>query len=242
MRCIKKIIKSLSAGKDKNQQGFTIVEVMIVLAIAGLILAVVFVAVPALNRNQRNSGRNNDRAFIRTQYDQSLANAGGRVPTTIQYNPNEVNHVGAAGLEKLTTALNSAYSIKPAQILYMQGTNFKSAGVVQFVGGSGCKGRDVTGTLNVAEASSTQVKCESTSPHSGETAVNTEGTWTGFNEADQLLIITGSKCSSTASPQSTGTPKQVKATDIAPSGISSSLAIFYMLEGDSVTYCVDDIN
>ena len=215
---------------------------MIVLAIAGLILAVVFVAVPALNRNQRNSGRNNDRAFIRTQYDQSLANAGGRVPTTIQYNPNEVNHVGAAGLEKLTSSLNAQHSIKPAQILYMQGTNFKTNGIVKFVGGNGCKGRVVgSGTVNTV-ASTSQSNCETTSPHGGETSVTTAGTWTGFNEADQLLIITGSKCSSTASPQRAATSKEVKATDIAPSGISSSLAIFYMLEGDSVTYCVDDIN
>lgn len=38
-----------------NQSGFSIVEVMIVLAIAGLIILVVFLAVPALNRNSRNS-------------------------------------------------------------------------------------------------------------------------------------------------------------------------------------------
>ena len=44
----------------KNSKGFTIIEVLIVLAIAGLIMLVVFLAVPALQRNQRNSSRRSD--------------------------------------------------------------------------------------------------------------------------------------------------------------------------------------
>jgi prepilin-type N-terminal cleavage/methylation domain-containing protein len=40
--------------------GFTIIEVLIVLAIAGLILLIVFLAVPALQRNSRNTGRKED--------------------------------------------------------------------------------------------------------------------------------------------------------------------------------------
>ena len=51
---------------------------MIVLAIAGLILAVVFIAVPALNRNQRNSARTADRNNIRQAVLQVQANTGGR--------------------------------------------------------------------------------------------------------------------------------------------------------------------
>jgi prepilin-type N-terminal cleavage/methylation domain-containing protein len=43
-----------------NQKGFTIIEVLIVLAIAGLILLIVFLAVPALQRNSRNTGIKND--------------------------------------------------------------------------------------------------------------------------------------------------------------------------------------
>lgn len=40
---------------ERKNQGFTIIEVLIVLAIAGLILLVVFLAVPALQRNARNT-------------------------------------------------------------------------------------------------------------------------------------------------------------------------------------------
>ena len=52
-------------NKDKN--GFTIIEVVLVLAIAGLIFLMVFIALPALQRSQRDTQkkkwcRNNDRA------------------------------------------------------------------------------------------------------------------------------------------------------------------------------------
>ncbi len=44
----------------KSGAGFTIIEVLIVLAIAGLILLIVFLAVPALQRNSRNTSIKND--------------------------------------------------------------------------------------------------------------------------------------------------------------------------------------
>lgn len=43
--------------QKKKNSGFTIIEVMIVLAIAGLIMVIVFLAVPALQRNQRDNAR-----------------------------------------------------------------------------------------------------------------------------------------------------------------------------------------
>ena len=43
----------------KKVSGFTIIEVMIVLAIAGLIMVIVFIAVPQLQRNQRDNARQN---------------------------------------------------------------------------------------------------------------------------------------------------------------------------------------
>ncbi len=44
----------------KNQKGFTIIEVALVLAIGALIFLVVFLAVPALQRNQRNDAKKRD--------------------------------------------------------------------------------------------------------------------------------------------------------------------------------------
>lgn len=44
----------------KSAQGFTIIEVVLVLAIAALIFLMVFIALPALQRGQRDAGRKND--------------------------------------------------------------------------------------------------------------------------------------------------------------------------------------
>jgi prepilin-type N-terminal cleavage/methylation domain-containing protein len=58
----------------KKTEGFTIIEVLIVLAIAGLILLIVFLAVPALQRNSRNTTRNNEAARISAAISECLAN------------------------------------------------------------------------------------------------------------------------------------------------------------------------
>ena len=42
---------------NRTYKGFTIIEVMIVLAIAGLIMVIVFFAIPQLQRNQRDNTR-----------------------------------------------------------------------------------------------------------------------------------------------------------------------------------------
>ena len=68
------------AKDTKNQAGFTIVEVMIVLAIAGLVLAIVFIAVPALQRNSRNTSRRADLGNLRAQVDTWVSNNGGKLP------------------------------------------------------------------------------------------------------------------------------------------------------------------
>ena len=50
--------------KRQPKAGFTIIEVVLVLAIAGLIFLMVFLALPALNRGQRNTQRKRDAAQI----------------------------------------------------------------------------------------------------------------------------------------------------------------------------------
>lgn len=65
--------------KKRKDSGFTIVEVMIVLAIAGLIILVVFLAVPALQRSARNTERNNDASLVGAAVNECLLNRNGRV-------------------------------------------------------------------------------------------------------------------------------------------------------------------
>jgi prepilin-type N-terminal cleavage/methylation domain-containing protein len=65
----------------RNSRGFTIIEVVLVLAIAGLILLMVFIALPALQRGQRDTQRRNDMARVMSQITNYQTNARGAVPT-----------------------------------------------------------------------------------------------------------------------------------------------------------------
>jgi prepilin-type N-terminal cleavage/methylation domain-containing protein len=65
----------------KQSEGFTIIEVMIVLVIAAVILLIVFLAVPALQRNSRNNQRKNDVAAILAGVSEFENNNNGSYPT-----------------------------------------------------------------------------------------------------------------------------------------------------------------
>ncbi len=68
----------------RKQQGFTIIEVVLVLAIAGLIFLMVFIALPALQKSQRDTQRRNDVSRLRAQINQFQANQKGVIPTVAQ--------------------------------------------------------------------------------------------------------------------------------------------------------------
>lgn len=70
--------------KNINKSGFTIIEVVLVLAIAGLIFLMVFVAFPALQRNQRDTQRRDDYAMLESQVV-SASSTSGKVPNTNVY-------------------------------------------------------------------------------------------------------------------------------------------------------------
>lgn len=68
-----------------SKKGFTIIEVVLVLAIAGLIFLMVFVALPALQRSQRDSQRRNDMSRVDTslvQYQTNHSSSTNNLPAT----------------------------------------------------------------------------------------------------------------------------------------------------------------
>jgi len=70
--------------KSKNinhSKGFTIIETLIVLAIAATIFLVVFLAVTALDRSSRNTARKDDAAAILAGVGDFAANNNGSLPT-----------------------------------------------------------------------------------------------------------------------------------------------------------------
>ena len=67
----------MAKANINSKQGFTIIEVVLVLAIAGLIFLMVFVALPALQRSQRDTARRNDLARVDTSLVQYQTNNQG---------------------------------------------------------------------------------------------------------------------------------------------------------------------
>lgn len=68
--------------KKRIQEGFTIIEVMIVLAIAAAIMLLVFLAVPALNRSSHNTKRTNDVGALGAALTDYTNNNNGALPST----------------------------------------------------------------------------------------------------------------------------------------------------------------
>lgn len=79
---------------QNNQKGFTIIEVLIVLAIAGLILLIVFLAVPALQRNSRNTQMKNAVSSVLGGINEYASNNNGSLPTAVT--------IDAAGVVSIT--------------------------------------------------------------------------------------------------------------------------------------------
>lgn len=66
----------------QRREGFTIIEVLIVLAIAGLIMVVVFMAVPNLRRNQANNDIRTQANNLLAAYGEVSSNKGGKTLTS----------------------------------------------------------------------------------------------------------------------------------------------------------------
>ena len=67
-------------NSSSQKPAFTIIEVVLVLAIAGLIFLMVFIALPALQRNQRDTQRKNDMSRLKTTIDSYKSNNRGNLP------------------------------------------------------------------------------------------------------------------------------------------------------------------
>jgi len=121
----------------KKDKGFTIIEVVLVLAIAGLIFLMVFIALPALQRGQRDTARKSDVGSISSAVTSYTANNRGTFPTTTTLTGSDkgtptgdkfggyVTAVSNNTTEILVTASDKAgtsTSVKEGQIQIVQAT------------------------------------------------------------------------------------------------------------------------
>lgn len=65
---------------QKQEKGFTIIEVVLVLAIAALIFLMIFIALPALQRGQRDTARKNDVGIIASALNTYKSTHRGALP------------------------------------------------------------------------------------------------------------------------------------------------------------------
>ena len=94
----------------KTKKGFTIIEVVLVLAIAGLIFMMVFLALPALQRAQKDTQRRDDLARFASQITQYQTNNRGRVPNTAMTKGLWItasDHADDSAAKAVTSAINS---------------------------------------------------------------------------------------------------------------------------------------
>lgn len=74
----------LTMNAKQTLKGFTIIEVVLVLAIAGLIFLMVFVALPALQSGQRDTARKNDVSAVAAAVNSYSSANKGAFPSTAQ--------------------------------------------------------------------------------------------------------------------------------------------------------------
>jgi len=144
----------LRSKLTKKDQGFTIIEVLIVLAIAGLILLIVFLAVPALQRNSRNTQYRSEATRLLSTTSEFVNNNGGALPAASVNTtspPNDASKVFAlANTKNITTLTIVASGTVTAQSPTLTNAILVSGGVK--CGAQG--GASVTPTVTGASARS----------------------------------------------------------------------------------------
>ncbi len=209
---------------SQTKAGFTIIEVVLVLAIAGLIFLMVFVALPALQRSQRDTQRRNDMSRVDTslvQYQTNHSNLTDNLP-----NPGNESSVWQASSDN-TFGKDGCGSNIACQFIrdYMNtGSSENDGKANNFADPNGTPYSLVItpnwdGGANVTKASNGTSKL----------AANEEGNYTiqdnsgNAFDAYTVYIIPGGRC----------------VGDAATTSTKRHFAILYRLEGAG-TYCIDD--
>lgn len=94
--------------RKKQQTGFTIIEVVLVLAIAALIFLMVFIALPALQRNQRDTARKTVTSKVSSAVTSYQSNNRGAQPT----NGAALNGYVDGTVSGNDTQIESEYTVK----------------------------------------------------------------------------------------------------------------------------------
>lgn len=96
----------------KTKKGFTIIEVVLVLAVAGLIFLMVFIAFPALQRAQHDTQRTDDMARVQSKLIDWQSNHSNNLPAKSEFNASDSANIkqedGSFVVESSTCNSNKA--------------------------------------------------------------------------------------------------------------------------------------
>lgn len=224
----------MAKANINSKQGFTIIEVVLVLAIAGLIFLMVFVALPALQRSQRDTSRRNDMSRVDTslvQYQTNHSNLSVNLPdvgtTAVSWTAPKDNTFGTSGCSTniacqfIRDYMNTGSSENDGKK-----NNFEDPDGTPYsiVITPNWDLHDPTGVTYTPEAGGANAAKSQLSgePANGFTIANVEGGGEAY-DAHVIYIVPGGRCSG---------DKVLKST-------KRHFAILYRLEGAG-TYCIDD--
>ncbi len=131
----------MNVQQKNKEKGFTIIEVVLVLAIAALIFLMVFIALPALQRSQRDTQRKNDISRVITAIQNYQSNNRNKLPSDRDFTSGTSSGFIAQYLavngESFTDPNGDNYNFKAGS----NPTSFSTS--IYFTRGAVCNGEDV---------------------------------------------------------------------------------------------------
>lgn len=141
----------LQQTRETNDRGFTIIEVVLVLAIAGLIFLMVFIALPALQRSQADTQRRSDAGRVLSQISNYQTNNRGAVPAAVtgtaagSFGDFLNTYMRVTG-DTFTDPSGTDYGTTPLTILFTGSAPDTTPGDLLYETGATCNGSSVTTT------------------------------------------------------------------------------------------------
>jgi prepilin-type N-terminal cleavage/methylation domain-containing protein len=129
----------MNVQQKNKEKGFTIIEVVLVLAIAGLIFLMVFIALPALQRSQRDTQRRSDLARVITQVNSYQSNNRNKSPQNQADWDNLMSGYMRAGGDPFEDPNGTAYVFKAGPV-----GNTAADGTIYYTQKAICNGEDIT--------------------------------------------------------------------------------------------------
>lgn len=135
----------MNVQQKNKQSGFTIIEVVLVLAIAGLIFLMVFIALPALQRSQRDAQRRDDVSRMVSQLQSYATNNRGNLPGSDDITRFINDYMKTGEGEFRDPLTGNDYTVTNA-------SQDAQTGRIQYVPGRECNGENLGGSAGPRQA------------------------------------------------------------------------------------------